>query len=133
MLRKTLSAIVLAAFTATAGLEFAALPASAAMPYGAIQYVEPNSNVQLTGAWVYVPGKHGNRYNYKRKGYGYYYGGWWYKKPWWTYGPGPGPWVWSKKYGPRYAYKRPGYGYYYGGWWYPKPYWRPGFSVCIGC
>ena len=34
--------------------------------------------------WVYSGKKHGARYRYKRKGYGYYYGGYWYARPWWT-------------------------------------------------
>ena len=31
-------------------------------------------------------GAHYPRYRHRRRGYGYYYGGWWYASPWWTYG-----------------------------------------------
>ena len=27
---------------------------------------------------------HGRRFRYRRPGYGYYYGGWWYPAPWWS-------------------------------------------------
>ena len=54
--------------------------------------------------WVYNK-RYGPRYKYRRPGYGYYYGGWWYARPWWTFGPGWGP------------------------YWGPGP----GINLCIGC
>jgi len=39
--------------------------------------------------WAYEPG-YGHRYRYRRAGYGYYYGGWWYPRPYWD---SPGPYV----------------------------------------
>jgi hypothetical protein len=36
--------------------------------------------------WVYNGHRHGARYRYRRAGYGYYYGGYWYARPWWTIG-----------------------------------------------
>jgi len=32
--------------------------------------------------WRYTP-RYGHRYRYRRHGYGYYYGGWWYARPYW--------------------------------------------------
>jgi hypothetical protein len=123
MLRKTVAAVALAAFAGVAGLEYASVPASAAMPYAPAPIVSDNPNIQTVATWVYVKGKHGNRYVKKRKGYGYYYGGYWYAKPWWKYG-GAKVWVYNPgKYGPRYKKKRYGYGHYYGGYWYRKPWW----------
>lgn len=29
--------------------------------------------------------RYGNRYRYRRHGYGYHYGGWWYQRPYWRY------------------------------------------------
>jgi len=54
--------------------------------------------------WVYRRG-YGPRYRFRRPGFGYYYGGWRYPRPWWGYGPGWGP-----------------------GWG-----WGPGINLCIGC
>ena len=80
------------------------------------------SNIQPVATWVYVKGKHGNRYAKKRAGYGYYYGGYWYAKPWWKAGP---IWVYlPNKHGYRYKAKRAGYGYYYRGWYYKRPWWK---------
>ncbi|MBL8894521.1 MAG: hypothetical protein JNJ53_07965 [Rhizobiales bacterium] len=123
MLRKTVVAVVVAAVAGIAGVEYASAPASAAVPYAPLpsQLVTGDSNVQNV-AWVYVKGKHGNRYMYKRPGYGFYYGGWWYAKPWWKVGP---TWVYvPTKHGYRYKYARPGYGYKYGGWYYKRPWWK---------
>ena len=39
------------------------------------------------GHWVYAK-KYGPRYNYRHGRYKYYYGGWWYPRPWWTLEPG---------------------------------------------
>jgi hypothetical protein len=51
--------------------------------------VRKKGKVTKRTTWVYSSGRHGPRYRYKRAGYGYYYGGYWYRRPWWTYG-GPG-------------------------------------------
>jgi hypothetical protein len=125
MLKKTLAALLVAACAGTAGLEYSSGPAQAAMPTGKLPLtVSEDAGVQNV-AWVYVPRRHGPRYRYRRPGYAYHYGGWWYPRPYWRAGP-----MW---YGPRYRFRRPGYAYYYGGWWYPRPWWRPGVSLCIGC
>ena len=122
MLRKTVAAVVMAAFAGVAGLEYASVPASAAVPYVPAPLVSGDSNIQPVATWVYVKGKHGNRYLYKKPGYGYFYGGYWYKRPWWKVGP---TWVYlPNKHGYRWKAKRPGYGYYYGGYWYRKPWWK---------
>jgi hypothetical protein len=133
MVRKTLTALVLAAFVGSTGSEFASVASAAAMPIGnAPVVISSDSNIQPV-AWVYVEKKHGKRYRAKRKGYGYYYNGWYYPRPWWTVaGPGPSFVYVEKKHGKRYRAKRKGY-YYYNGWWYPRPYWRPGIDICIGC
>ena len=123
MLKKSVAAIALAAFMGTVGLEFAAAPASAAVTYVPAPTLQGDPNIQQVATFVYVKGKHGNRYKAKRAGYGYYYGGYWYAKPWWKYG-GTKVWVYNpNKYGPRYKKKRYGYGHYYGGYWYRKPWW----------
>ncbi len=36
------------------------------------------------GHWRYDSHRHGHRYLQRRSGYGYYYGGYWYRRPWWT-------------------------------------------------
>jgi len=36
--------------------------------------------------WVYDRGRYGMRYRARRPGYTYYYGGYYYSKPWWTPG-----------------------------------------------
>jgi hypothetical protein len=48
--------------------------------------------VKRKRVWVYNK-RYGPRYRFRRPGYGYYYGGYWYARPWWTVGPfwGPGP------------------------------------------
>lgn len=33
--------------------------------------------------WRYDRHRYGHRYRHRRHGYGYYYGGWWYARPWW--------------------------------------------------
>ena len=40
--------------------------------------------------WTYSA-RFGHRYHYRRAGYGYYYGGWWYPRPWWSVGVGVYP------------------------------------------
>jgi hypothetical protein len=138
MLKKTLAAVMLAAFAGSAGLEYASLPAAAATAAGNLPLaITSDSSVQYV-AWVYAPRKHGPRYRYKRPGFVYFYNGYYYSRPWWTIGIGPAPvpgaFVYVPgKYGPRYKIRRPGYGYYYGGYWYRRPWWRPGVNLCIGC
>ena len=34
--------------------------------------------------WRYDAHRYGSRYRSYRSGYGYYYGGYWYRRPWWT-------------------------------------------------
>jgi hypothetical protein len=90
--------------------------ASAATPIGNPFMTTSDQGVQLAGekkrkhtkkhnkkVWVYNSGRHGKRYRYKRGPYAYYYGGYYYARPWWTYGPA---------YGPVYG---------------------PGINLCIGC
>ncbi len=125
MLKKTVAAVVVAAVAGIAGVEFASAPASAAMPYAPLPapLVTGDENIQPVATWVYVKGKHGNRYVKKRKGYNYYYGGYYYSKPWWK--AGPTVWVYNPgKYGPRYKVKKYGYPYYYKGYYYKKPWWK---------
>jgi hypothetical protein len=125
MLKKSVAAIALAAFMGTVGLEFAAAPARAAVTYVPAPTLQGDPNIQQVATFVYVKGKHGKRYKAKRAGYGYYYGGFWYAKPWWKYGGGPVVWVYNpNKYGPRYKAKRAGYGYFYKGYYYKRPYWK---------
>jgi hypothetical protein len=123
MLRKTIAALIVAAFAGVAGMDYAAAPAVAAMPSSAGPSLQLDSNVHLAKTTVYVKDKHGNRYKKKRKGYNHYYNGYYYNKPWWKSGHNK-VWVYnSGKYGKRYKNKYPGYGYYYGGYWYPRPWW----------
>ncbi|MBL8905816.1 MAG: hypothetical protein JNM20_03985 [Rhizobiales bacterium] len=124
MLRKTVTAAVMVAFAGVAGFEYASMPASAAMPYAPMPPAVANPDIQQAAVWVYVPNKHGKRYKKKYPGYGYYYNGWWYAKPWWKYG-GPRVWVYDPGlYGPRYKVKKYGYPYYYKGYYYKRPWWK---------
>jgi hypothetical protein len=45
---------------------------------------ETNKKVVKKKVWVYDAGKHGKRYKYKNGPYVYYYGGYYYTRPWWT-------------------------------------------------
>ena len=38
--------------------------------------------------WSYDRKRNGHRYKTRRNGYNYYYGGYYYQKPWWTLAPG---------------------------------------------
>jgi len=74
------------------------------------------SNLQLAAhrkvyrrVWVYNRRVHGPRFGYRHGRYRYYYGGWWYPRPWWAVGPGVGIAV------------APGYGYAYPGYVYGAP------------
>jgi hypothetical protein len=124
MLRKTLVALIVTGFVSSAGIEVGTNSVAAAVPAGySPMTTTANANIQPV-AWVYVKGKHGARYKHKRGGYGYYYGGWWYARPWWTIGVGPVAVYTPGLYGPRYKYKRAGYGYYHKGYWYRKKWWK---------
>jgi hypothetical protein len=129
MLRKTVSALIVAAFATTAGLEFAVQPATAASPIGNMPLsVKSDANVE-PAAWVYVKKKHGNRFKYKHGPYVYRYGGYYYSRPWWTLGVGPIGCVYlPAKHGGRYKYRHGKYVYKYNGWYYTRPWW----SVCVG-
>ena len=135
MLRKTIAALLVTAFAGSAGLEYAA----AAMPAGNVPIpTESYTKVQPV-VWVYIPSKHGARWHYRHGPYVYFYNGWWYSRPWWTLGPGPGAGVWvynAHKHGARWRYRHGPYTYYYNGWWYSRPWWTigvPGVNLCIGC
>ena len=124
MLKKTLMAVLIAGLGSSAGLLLEAQSASA-MPIGyAPVAASTYSNIQAA-AWVYVPARHGARFKVRHPGYGYFYGGWWYARPWWTIGVGPvvvEP-VYRPIYGPRYLVRRPGYVYFHGGYWYRRRWW----------
>ena len=45
--------------------------------------------VRRDRAWYYNPRSHGPRYRVRRPGFGYFYGGYYYPRPWWRMGPGP--------------------------------------------
>jgi hypothetical protein len=38
--------------------------------------------------WAWNRHKHGKRFRHKQRGYSYYYGGYWYPKPFWRTEPG---------------------------------------------
>jgi len=70
------------------GLALSGAPASAAsLPTGAaLPAIDTPSNFEparFPHKWRYV----GPRYHYRHGPFRYYYGGWWYPRPWW-YGPG---------------------------------------------
>jgi hypothetical protein len=97
MLRTKLAAIVVAA---AFGLTDLIVPVSALPLNGNIPEVAksgPNlvlvhqgkkGHKHVKKKWVYSGSKHGKRYRAKRTGYAYYYGGWWYPRPWWRTDPG---------------------------------------------
>ena len=76
------------------GLMAPVTPASAAM----VPQVPAYSHVQGSGVQLpvelvarrhrYDRHRHGNRYRHRRHGYGHYYGGYWYRTPWWILGTG---------------------------------------------
>src|SRR5436190_5616873 len=92
------------------------LPASATTVSGSpvpMVNKSPASNLQLVAqrrvqrrVWVYNRRAHGPRFAYRHGRYRYYYGGWWYPRPWWGVGPGVGIAV-----VPGYGYAYPGYAY----------------------
>jgi len=46
-----------------------------------------HGRADVHGRWRYTA-RYGPRYRYRRAGYGYYYGGYWYARPWWAIGVG---------------------------------------------
>jgi hypothetical protein len=126
MLKKTLAALIIAGLAGSAGMELGVQQASATPAAGYIPMTTTSySHVQLV-RWTYVRGRHGARYRYRRAGYGHYYGGYWYARPWWTIAVGPvvvGPGVYRPIYGPRYRYRRAGYGFYHRGYYYRRRWW----------
>ena len=81
------------------------------------------SNLQLVAqrrvqrrVWVYNRRAHGPRFAYRHGRYRYYYGGWWYPRPWWAVAPGVGIAV-----VPGYGYAYPGYAYGTPGYVYGDP------------
>lgn len=97
MLRTKLAAVLVAAAFGITGLT---VPGSAVPLAGHIPGVATSdANVILVHKgkkghkhvkkkWVYSGSRHGKRYRSKRAGYAYYYGGYWYPRPWWRADPG---------------------------------------------
>ncbi|MGF7159090.1 hypothetical protein FHS85_000700 [Rhodoligotrophos appendicifer] len=54
------------------------------------KYYHKNNRYKRSKTVYYNRNKYGPRYKYKRPGYGYYYGGYYYAQPWWTVGLPPG-------------------------------------------
>ncbi|WP_342643308.1 hypothetical protein [Rhodoligotrophos ferricapiens] len=50
-----------------------------------------NGRVVTKRKVVYSRERFGPRFRHKRPGYGHYYGGYWYRTPWWTVGIPGGP------------------------------------------
>jgi hypothetical protein len=103
--------VFLAAAVLLGGLA-AALPASATLVSGSVLPLAQSSSPQVVLArdkhqrkvWVYNRHRHGPRFAYRHGRYRYFYNGFYYANPWWTYGPGVTIGV-----GPGYA--NPDYGY----------------------
>jgi hypothetical protein len=106
MLRKSLVVAISAAVVSAFGLGVFAPTAEAVTAIGNISTIitAADPNVQLAyvqkkvinkkkrhhkTVWVYSRKSHGLRYHSKRGPYAYYYGGYYYSRPWWTIG-GPG-------------------------------------------
>ena len=124
MLRKTLAALTIAGIAGSLGMDFGseAIAASVYVPPA----LEAGTSVQPVG-WVYVERRHGHRYRHRRAGYGYFYGGYWYARPWWTVTIAPpilGPTIIYREslYGPRYRARHLGY-IYHDGYWYRRRWW----------
>jgi hypothetical protein len=125
MLKHALAVLLIAGFAGSAGMEIGVPSAAAAVPVVSAPAAKMSSPLVQPVRWVYVDKKYGPRYRYRRPGYGYYYGGWWYPRPWWTVAVGPvvvGP-GYIPAYGPRYRYLRPGYHYYHKGYYYHRRWW----------
>jgi len=94
MVRKTLTAVAAAAIIGAFSLD-AMAPAYAIPATGSLPTVTSSS--PLVKAYVVVKKKYGHRktvwvyrggprFRARRPGYGYYYGGWWYPRPYWQPG-----------------------------------------------
>ncbi|WP_137392260.1 hypothetical protein [Rhodoligotrophos defluvii] len=57
-----------------------------------------NGKVVTKRKVVYSRERFGPRYRYKRPGYTHYYGGYWYRTPWWTIGIPGGPTIAVRPY-----------------------------------
>jgi hypothetical protein len=101
MLRKNLAAVFVAAAIGATGVYIGtatAMPISSDLPDTVTS--DPNFILIHKGPkghkhvrdknkrWVYSSGRHGPRYRARRMGYGYYYNGWYYQRPWWQVDPG---------------------------------------------
>jgi len=85
MLRKTLVALTLSAFVGIVGFE--AMPNAEAAVVTKKVVVKKNGHVtKKRTVWVYNARTHGPRYRYRTGAYTYYYGGYYYSRPWWTIG-----------------------------------------------
>ena len=121
MLRNTLAFLIVAGFTGSAGIMIGTESAAAITPAGYAPVTKSSSYLQPV-RWVYVPARHGPRYRFRRPGFVYYYGGYWYPRPWWSIGIGPVG-EYPLVYGPRYSYWRPGFGFHHRGYWYRRRWW----------
>ncbi len=125
--------------TIAAAAVFLGLAFSGATASEATQVTPPPDTVKIVPAAVtvvYNARKHGPRCRFRARGCRYYYGGWWYARPWWRIGPVviappvPGYWVYNPhRHGPRCRYRGPHCGYYHNGWWYGRPFWSFGFTI----
>jgi hypothetical protein len=129
MLKRALTVLMLAGFAGSAGMELGVQSAAAVTPAGYDPMVQLSHSYAVPAAWVYIPAKNGARYKAKRAGYGYYYGGYWYARPWWTVSVvapvvvGPVVVYNPAIHGPRYRARRAGFGVYHGGYWYRRRWW----------
>jgi hypothetical protein len=106
MLRKVLPIAAASIIVVAFGFGAAPLPAEAVTPIGYLSTItsaadpyvpaaqvkkktvvkKKNGKVTKKTTWVYDPKKNGKRYKYKNGAYTYYYGGYYYARPWWTIG-----------------------------------------------
>ena len=98
MIRKNLAATAVSVILGAFALGALVPEAGAVTMFGSTSpIVVPDSGVQLAAehrkvkkrgkkVWVYDRRRHGVRYRYKRGAYVYYYGGYYYARPWWTIG-----------------------------------------------
>jgi hypothetical protein len=95
MRRTTLAAVAAAAIIGafSFGAPAGAVPATGSVPAitnagslvnAAVMVVKKKGHKKTV--WVYNRKRHGIRYRARRAGFGYYYGGYWYARPWWTPG-----------------------------------------------
>ena len=95
MVRKTLAALaaaaVIGAFSFDAMAPAYAVPATGSLPTVTSSsplvkaYVVVKKKGHNKKVWVYS-NRYGPRYKVRRPGYGYYYGGYYYARPYWTPG-----------------------------------------------